>query len=91
MVRYLIIIERGDAGYGSTMPDVPGVPAVPTGDSPQEVARLLAEALAEHQAGPREDGEPGSLRMGETEVSSTGGCGRGGAVLSRAPSPFRGP
>lgn len=38
------------------MPDVTGV--VAAGDSPQEVERLLAEALAEHLEGMREDGEP---------------------------------
>ena len=55
-MRYLIIIERGDAGYGGSVPDVPGVFAA--GDSPQEVERLLAEALAEHLAILRADGEP---------------------------------
>jgi predicted RNase H-like HicB family nuclease len=55
-MRYLIIIERGDTGYGGSVPDVPGVFAAR--DSPQEVERLVGEALAEHLAILREDGEP---------------------------------
>jgi predicted RNase H-like HicB family nuclease len=55
-VRYLVIIKRGDTGYGGEVPDVPGVFAA--GDSPQEVERLLGEALAEHLAILRADGEP---------------------------------
>jgi predicted RNase H-like HicB family nuclease len=55
-MRYGIVIEKGPTSYGASVPDLPGCVAV--GDSPEEVKRLIAEAIALHLEGMREDGEP---------------------------------
>ncbi len=55
-MRYAIVIEKGPASYGAYVPDLPGCVAV--GDTPEEVRALVAEAIALHLQGMREDGEP---------------------------------
>ncbi|MEA2139072.1 MAG: hypothetical protein QOG56_2222 [Solirubrobacteraceae bacterium] len=51
---YLVIIERGDAGFGAWAPDLPGCVAV--GDTLEEAEREMREAIAFHLDGMREDG-----------------------------------
>jgi predicted RNase H-like HicB family nuclease len=55
-MRYAVVIEKGPTSYGASVPDLPGCVAV--GDSPEEVKGLIAEAIALHLEGLREDGEP---------------------------------
>jgi predicted RNase H-like HicB family nuclease len=55
-MRYAIVIEKGPTSYGAYVPDLPGCVAV--GKSPKEVRRLIAEAVALHLEGMREDGLP---------------------------------
>ena len=55
-MNYAVVIERGPASYGATVPDLPGCVAV--GASREEVERLIEEAIAMHVAGLREDGLP---------------------------------
>ena len=47
-MRYAVIIERGPASFGATVPDLPGCVAV--GETREEVTRLIEEAIEEHIA-----------------------------------------
>jgi predicted RNase H-like HicB family nuclease len=55
-MKYLVIIERGEKGYGAHVPDLPG--CVAAGDSREEVLALIKEAIEFHIEGLREGGEP---------------------------------
>jgi predicted RNase H-like HicB family nuclease len=55
-MRYAVIIEKGPTSYGAQVPDLPGCVAV--AESLDEVKRLIAEAIAFHLEGLREDGQP---------------------------------
>ncbi len=54
-MRYAIVIEKGDAGFGAYVPDLPGCVAV--GASEEEVRQLIQEAIAFHIEGMLESGE----------------------------------
>jgi predicted RNase H-like HicB family nuclease len=56
IVRYAVIIEKGEENYGAYVPDLPGCVAV--GDTIEEVERLIREAIEFHLEGMREDGTP---------------------------------
>jgi predicted RNase H-like HicB family nuclease len=68
-LRYAVIYERGPTSWGAYVPDLPGVVSV--GDSREEVARLIQEAIEFHLEGMREEGLPipsPSSFAGEVEV-----------------------
>ena len=56
MKKYAIVIERQERNYAAYVPDLPG--RVATGESIEEVEKLLREAIELHVAGLREDGLP---------------------------------
>ena len=56
MYRYLVIIEKGEEGYGAYAPDLPGCVAV--GDTLDEVEQNMRAAIAMHLKGLVEDQEP---------------------------------
>jgi predicted RNase H-like HicB family nuclease len=45
-MRYLVVIEKGQGGYGAYVPDLPGCVAV--GDTEDEVRQLIREAIELH-------------------------------------------
>jgi len=55
-MKYTVVIEKGDASYGASVPDLPGCIAV--GETPEEVQRLIREAIALPLEGLREEGFP---------------------------------
>ena len=55
-MKYAVIIEKGPASYGATVPDLPGCVAV--GETLEEVEMLIREAIDFHIEGLRADGEP---------------------------------
>ena len=55
-MEYIVIFERGDKGYGAYVPDLPGCVAV--GETREEAAQLIREAIALHVAGLRREGLP---------------------------------
>ncbi len=55
-MKYAIVIEKGETGYGAYAPDLPGVGVV--GDSADEVRQLIREAIGLHLEGLRADGQP---------------------------------
>lgn len=54
-VRYLVIIERSEEGFGAYVPDLPG--CVAAGESKDEVLSLIREAVELHIEAMWEDGE----------------------------------
>jgi predicted RNase H-like HicB family nuclease len=56
-VRYAIVIERepGSKNYSAYVPDLPG--CVATGDTVEEVKRLMQEGIEFHLEGLRKDGQ----------------------------------
>ena len=55
-MEYIVIFERGDKGYGAYVPDLPGCVAV--GETREEAAQLIREAIALHVDGLRREGLP---------------------------------
>ena len=56
MSEYLIIIENSEGSYSAYSPDLPG--CVATGDTIEEVRKLMQEAIQMHIESLREHGEP---------------------------------
>ncbi len=56
MRRYAIVVEGAGPNLAAYVPDLPG--CVATGDSEEEVGRLIREAIAMHLEGLAEDGLP---------------------------------
>jgi predicted RNase H-like HicB family nuclease len=55
-MRYAVIIEKGEKGFGAYVPDLPGCVAV--GATRDEVVKLIQEAIEFHIEGLKDDGEP---------------------------------
>jgi predicted RNase H-like HicB family nuclease len=55
-MRYAIVIEKSENGFGAYVPDLPGCIAV--ADSVAGTEKLIKEAIEFHLEGMREDGEP---------------------------------
>jgi predicted RNase H-like HicB family nuclease len=53
-MKYAIVIERAGNNYSAYAPDLPG--CVATGDSIDETKERMAEAIAMHLEGMRDDG-----------------------------------
>ena len=53
-MRYAIIIEKSDTGFGAYVPDLPGCVAV--GQTLPETETLIKEAIEFHLEGLQEDG-----------------------------------
>lgn len=54
-MRYLVILERSDSGFGAYVPDLPGCIAV--GETETEVRQLIREAVDFHLEGLLATGE----------------------------------
>jgi predicted RNase H-like HicB family nuclease len=54
-MKYPVIFEPTPTGFSAYVPDLPG--CVSTGENLDEARALIAEAIAFHIAGMREDGE----------------------------------
>ena len=55
-MRYAVVIETGETGFGAYVPDLPGL--VAAGATREEVVRLIQEAIEFHIEGLKESGEP---------------------------------
>ena len=53
---YAIIIEKGERNYSACCPDLPGVAAA--GETEEETAKLMKEAIEFHLEGLKEDNLP---------------------------------
>jgi predicted RNase H-like HicB family nuclease len=55
-MRYAIVIEKAEGNYSVYVPDLPG--CVATGNTIEEAASQIREAIEFHLEGMREDGTP---------------------------------
>src|SRR5690349_8655937 len=55
-MKYAVVIEKSQTGYGAYVPDLPGCIAV--GETLAEIESLIREAIEFHVEGMREDGIP---------------------------------
>lgn len=56
MIRYMVVIERGDTSWGAHAPDLPGCVAI--GETREVVRRLIREAIEFHVDGLKQEGLP---------------------------------
>jgi len=54
-MKYAVVIEKGENGYGVYVPDLPG--CIAAADTKEEVKKLIHEAIEFHIEGLKEDGE----------------------------------
>ena len=69
-MKYLVVIEEGENGFGAYVPDLPG--CIAAAASLEEVARLIHEAIQFHLDGLAEDGLPIPLPHSSSEVVEVG-------------------
>ena len=55
-MKYTVVIEKASKNYSAYVPDLHG--CVSTGDTREEVIRMIREAIQFHIEGLREEGEP---------------------------------
>lgn len=55
-MKYAVVIEKSETGYGAYVPDLPGCVAV--GETIDETERLIRDAIEFHVDGLRDDGLP---------------------------------
>jgi predicted RNase H-like HicB family nuclease len=55
-MRYAVVIEAGEMGFGAYVPDLPG--CVAAAETREEVVRLIQEAIEFHIEGLKDDGQP---------------------------------
>ena len=55
-MRYVVIVEKGQSGYGAYVPDLPG--CIAAGRTRKKVLQLIKEAIEFHIEGLRESGQP---------------------------------
>ena len=65
VMRYMVVIERGEKSWGAQVPDLPGCIAV--AETRDEVLQLIREAIDIHIEGLRQDGLPVPLPSSEGE------------------------
>ena len=53
-MRYVVIVEQGENGFGAYVPDLPGCVAM--GQTKDEALRLIQEAIELHLESLREEG-----------------------------------
>ena len=70
VMRYMVVIERGETSWGAHVPDLPGCVAV--GETRDEVLQLIREAMEFHIDGLKEDGLAVPTPSSEGEVVEVG-------------------
>ena len=68
-MRYLAVIEKGEASWGAHVPDLPG--CIAAAETRQEVTALIKDAIDFHLEGLRERGEPIPPPASEGELIET--------------------
>ena len=70
MMRYMVVVERGETSWGAHVPDLPGCLSV--GETREEVLQLIREAIEFHIEGLRQDGLPVPTPTSEGEFVEVG-------------------
>lgn len=69
-MKYLVVIEEGESGFGAYVPDLPG--CIAAAASREEVTQIIYEAIRFHLDGLAEDGLPIPLPHSSAEVVEVG-------------------
>ena len=70
VMRYMVVIERGETSWGAHVPDLAGCVAV--GETREEVLQLIRGAIELHIDGLKEDGLPVPTPSSEGEFVEVG-------------------
>ena len=54
-MKYAVVSEKGETSFGAYVPDLPG--CIASGETREEVLRLIHEAIEFHIQGLKEEGE----------------------------------
>ena len=65
VMRYMVVVERGETSWGDHVPDLPGCMAV--GETREDVLQLIREAIEFHIDGLKQDGLPIPAPSSESE------------------------
>lgn len=65
-MKYLVVVEKSENGYGAYVPDLPG--CVAASETRDEVVALIQEAIEFHIKGLKESGEPIPPPTSQSEV-----------------------
>ena len=66
MIKYMVVVDRGETSWGAHVPDLPGCVAV--GETREEVVQLIREAIALHIDELRRSGLAVPQPMSEGEI-----------------------
>jgi len=55
-MKYLVVVEEGEDGFGAYVPDLPG--CVAAAESREDVVTLIQEAIEFHIEGLKKSGDP---------------------------------
>ncbi len=55
-MKYLVVLEKSDNGYGAYVPDLPG--CIAASETRDELVALIQEAIEFHLEGLKKSGEP---------------------------------
>ena len=65
-MKYLVIVEKSDNGFGAYVPDLPGCAAA--GESREETLALIQEAIEFHIEGLKNSGAPVPTPKSQSEL-----------------------
>jgi predicted RNase H-like HicB family nuclease len=65
-MKYLVVVEKSENGFGAYVPDLPGCVAAAV--SREEVVKLIQESIEFHIEGLRESGEPVPQPTSQSEL-----------------------
>ena len=65
-MKYLVIVEKGDNGFGAYVPDLPG--CVAAAKTREEVVTLIQEAIEFHIEGLKNSGDPVPQPTSQSEL-----------------------
>ncbi len=65
-MKYLVVVEKGDNGFGAYVPDLPG--CVAAAKTREEVVTLIQEAIEFHIDGLKNSGDPVPQPTSQSEL-----------------------
>ena len=65
-MKYLVVVEEGENGFGAYVPDLPG--CVAAAESRKEVVTLIQEAIEFHIEGLKKSGDPVPKPISRSEL-----------------------
>ena len=65
-MKYLVVVEKSETGFGAYVPDLPG--CVAAGETREEVVKLIQEAIEFHIESLKEAGDPVPAPSSQSEL-----------------------